>query len=149
MRKIFFLVGLISLLSCSKVPVTGRKQLNLLPEGIMMATSLESYNEFLSKNKSKTLPPSNGNAAMVLKVGRNIAAAVTKYMKQKGLSKRIKGYKWEFNLVDDKTVNAWCMPGGKVVVYSGLLPVSQDEEGLAVVMVMKLRMQLHDMEMNV
>jgi predicted Zn-dependent protease len=71
---------------------------------------------------------------MVKRVGQNIQAAVTKYMNQNKLGSRIAGYKWEFNLVEDKAVNAWCMPGGKVVVYSGLLPVTQTEPALAVVM---------------
>jgi len=134
MKKIFFIALITFGFSCTKVPVTGRKQLSLLPESMMLQTSFSSYNDFLAKNKNKTVSVGNANAAMVQNVGKNIAAAVTRYMKQKGLSKRIKGYKWEFNLIDDKTVNAWCMPGGKVVVYTGLLPISQNEEGLAVVM---------------
>lgn len=118
--------------SCTKVPISGRRQLHLLPESMMLDMSLSSYSDFLSKNPP--IPANDKNAAMVKNVGAKIASAVKQFMKQKGLSKKIKGYKWEFNLVNDKTVNAWCMPGGKVVVYSGLLPVTQDEAGLAIVM---------------
>lgn len=132
MKKIFILLAITILVSCSKVPVTGRRQLSILPESSMMSMALTNYKDFLSKN-----PPvqtSTADAQLVKKVGLNISQAVEKYMKSKGLSSRIKGYKWEFNLVNDKTVNAWCMPGGKVVVYSGLLAVTQNETGLAVVM---------------
>lgn len=132
MKKIFSYILIVFFVSCTKVPITNRRQLNLLPESTMMSMSLTSYKEFLTKNKA--MPVNNSNTVMVQRVGKNIAAAVERFMKQRNMSKRISGYKWEFNLVDDKTVNAWCMPGGKVVVYTGLLPVSKDEEGLAVVM---------------
>ncbi len=118
--------------ACNKVPITGRKQVSLIPESEMIGMSLTSYKEFLTKN-----PPvaaSDPNEQLVKKVGGNIAKAVEAFMKEKGLSDRLAGYKWEFNLVNDKTVNAWCMPGGKVVVYSGLLPVTQTETALACVM---------------
>ena len=118
--------------SCTKVPISGRRQLNLLPEREMLSMSLTSYRDFLSK--SQVVPAGDKNSIMVRNVGSKISQAVAQFMKQKGLSKRIAGYKWEFNLVNDKVVNAWCMPGGKVVVYSGLLPVTQDEASLAVVM---------------
>ncbi len=75
-----------------------------------------------------------GNAALVKKVGTNIQHAVEKYLSQNGLSSRLNGYKWEFNLVEDAQVNAWCMPGGKVVVYTGILPITKNEIGLAVVL---------------
>lgn len=131
-KKYFIIITITLLVSCSKVPVTGRKQLNMLSEATMVNMGLSNYRSFLSKN-----PPvqsSEADAQLVKKVGINISQAVEKFMKEKGLYKRIKGYKWEFNLVNDKTVNAWCMPGGKVVVYSGLLAVTKDETGLAVVM---------------
>lgn len=118
--------------SCSKVPITNRKQMNLLPESQMIAMGLTSYNDFLKAN-----PPvssSQNDAQMVQNIGTRIQAGVTTYMSQNKLSDRIKGYKWEFNLVNSNEVNAWCMPGGKVVVYSGILPVTQTEAGLAIVM---------------
>ncbi|MCH8318165.1 MAG: M48 family metallopeptidase [Bacteroidetes bacterium] len=119
------------LISCSKVPVTNRRQINMLPESMLMGMSLTNYKDFLSKN---TVINNTSDAQLVKKVGNNIAGAVNTYLIEVGKSKRIKNYKWTFNLVKDKTVNAWCMPGGKVVVYSGLMPVAKDETGLAVVM---------------
>lgn len=120
--------------SCTRVPITGRKQMNLLAESDLMKMSLTEYNKFLGVHPA--IPEPDINAMLVKKVGRNIQAAVTKFMNSnKKYKKRIAGYNWQFNLVkDDKTVNAWCMPGGKVVVYSGLLPVTQNEIALAVVM---------------
>ena len=118
--------------ACSHVPLTGRKQVNLLPESELIGMSLTEYSSFL-----KTHPPessSSENAATVKRVGLRIQKAVSDYMAQNNLSSRLDGYKWEFNLVDDSTVNAWCMPGGKVVVYSGLLKVTQNETALAIVM---------------
>lgn len=129
--KLLFLLALL-FFSCYKVPITGRKQLNMLPESTLMDMSLTNYKSFLEENK--VVPASTSNTQMVQRVGAKIADAVDRYMNANGHSKRIKNFKWEFNLVEDKVVNAWCMPGGKVVVYTGLLPVSQSEEGLAVVM---------------
>ena len=104
----------------------------MLPESTMMSMSLTSYRSFLSKNA--VVSESDERTQMVKRVGAKISSAVKRFMAEKKLSKKIAGYKWEFNLVDDKIVNAWCMPGGKVVVYTGLLPVAVDETGLAVVM---------------
>jgi predicted Zn-dependent protease len=125
------LVAVIIFQACSIVPLTGRKQLNLMPESEMIAMSLTSYNTFMTEN-----PPSadKKNTNIVKEVGSDIAAAVVKYFADNNLSDRLTGYQWEFNLVkDDATPNAWCMPGGKVVVYSGLLPYTKDNNGLAVV----------------
>ena len=119
------------LLSCSTVPLTGRSQLNLIPAGEMLSMSYQQYGQFLSENK---LSNNQSNVAMVKRVGQNIQHAVETYMAQNNLTKRLNGYKWEFNLVEDPQVNAWCMPGGKVVVYTGILPVTKDETGLAVVL---------------
>ncbi len=130
-----FLIGLLLvmfMLSCAKVPLTGRKQIEFVPESMMLSMSLTNYKDFLTKN-----PPAATNDAnyqMVKRVGTNISMAVEKYLNQNGLSNRIKDFKWEFNLVNNKEVNAWCMPGGKVVVYTGILPLTQDEIGLAVVL---------------
>ena len=118
--------------ACSKVPISNRKQMTLLPESELMSMGLTSYREFLQQN-----PPvstADANAQMVQRVGNKIKTAVTTYMNQHKLGSRISGYKWEFNLVNSNEVNAWCMPGGKVVVYSGLLNVTKDEPALAVVM---------------
>jgi predicted Zn-dependent protease len=117
--------------ACAKVPITKRKQVNLLPESTLISMSLTNYRDFLQQNPAV---PSGTDAAMVKNVGARIQAAVTQYMNQNGYSSRIQGYKWEFNLVNSPEANAWCMPGGKVVVYSGLLPITQDEASLAIVM---------------
>lgn len=117
--------------ACSTVPLTGRKQLNILPESQMLEMSFASYQEFLKSNKVSS---DRSESSLVTSVGRDIAAAVTKYFSENNLSERLQGYNWEFNLVEDKTPNAWCMPGGKVVVYSGILPYTRDREGLAVVL---------------
>jgi len=118
--------------SCSKVPVTNRKQVKLLPESLLLGMSLTSYQEFLTTNPPA--PANDKNTVLVRTVGGKIKLAVINFMKSKGLSKRISNYKWDFNLVNNSTVNAWCMPGGKVVVYSGILNYTQNETGLAVVM---------------
>lgn len=134
MKKILIVLMLAgSLNSCvEKVPITGRKQVSLVQENELISMSLTEYQKFLSAHKP--LPDNDPRQAMVRKVGVLIQNAVTEFMRQKGMSDRLKGYKWEFNAVDEPVVNAWCMPGGKVVVYSGLLPVTQDEAGLAIVM---------------
>ena len=105
--------------------------MNLLPESEMIAMGLTSYKEFLQKN-----PPESSGAdeQMVKNIGARIQSGVSNYLSQNKMSDRIKGYNWEFNLVKNSEVNAWCMPGGKVVVYSGLLPVTQNETSLAIVM---------------
>ncbi|MFH1319820.1 MAG: M48 family metallopeptidase [Bacteroidota bacterium] len=132
-KKVLYpIILLFFIISCSKVPITGRRQMNLLPESTLMSLSLTNYKTFLSENK--TVSETQANTQLVKKAGNRIASAVKKYMNDNGMSKRIRNYKWEFNLVDDNTVNAWCMPGGKVVVYTGLLPVTKNETGLAVVM---------------
>jgi len=133
MNPVFFRILFLTLLltACAKVPITGRKQINMLPESEMISLSLTSYSDFLHQHPAVTGTP---DAEMVKRVGARIQAAVTQYMNSNGYASRIQGYKWEFNLVKSDEVNAWCMPGGKVVVYSGLLPVTMDEPSLAIVM---------------
>lgn len=116
---------------CSTVPVTGRSQLNIIPAGEMMAMSAQQYGDFL---KSHPLSKDRKSADLVQRVGTRIQKAVETYMAQQNLSQHLAGYQWQFNLVESKDVNAWCMPGGRVVVYTGILPVTRDESGLAVVM---------------
>ncbi|HLN21574.1 MAG TPA: M48 family metallopeptidase [Bacteroidales bacterium] len=122
---------LLVIYSCSTVPLTGRKQLNILPESQMLEMSFASYREFMKSNK---LSGDRTESSLVTSVGRDIAEAVTEYFNDNNQSERLQGYNWEFNLIEDKTPNAWCMPGGKVVVYSGILPYTQDVNGLAVVL---------------
>lgn len=117
--------------ACYRNPVTGRSSLNLVDEGTLSNLSFQQYSSFLAQNKPVN---GTGDATQVKRVGDKLAAAISKYFADKGQSDVLKGYKWEFNLVNAKEANAWCMPGGKVVVYSGILPVTKTEAGLAVVM---------------
>ena len=117
--------------SCSTVPITGRKQLDLVPASDMLSTSFQEYDKFLKEHKLST---NEQQTQMVKGIGAQIQKAVEGYFVQHGLSDELKGYAWEFNLVESEEVNAWCMPGGKVVVYTGILPITKDESGLATVM---------------
>ncbi|HAH24762.1 MAG TPA: peptidase M48, partial [Prolixibacteraceae bacterium] len=117
---------------CATNAVTGRKQLSLVPESQLQLMATDQYQTFLKENK--TLPANSSDAEMVTRVGQRIAAAITKYYTSQGKGSILDGYKWEFNTVDSKEANAWCMPGGKVVVYTGLLPITQTETALAIVL---------------
>jgi predicted Zn-dependent protease len=119
------------LTACQTVPITGRQQLSLLPEDTVLSMSFNSYKEFMGKHK---VIRDTEDARMIKRVGQRIQHAVERYFGGHGMSGELKGYQWEFNLVEDKEVNAWCMPGGKVVVYTGILSVTRDETGLAVVL---------------
>jgi predicted Zn-dependent protease len=126
------LLGLLLLQSgCTEVEISGRTQFNIVPDSTMNSMSFQSYNEFLSKHKLST---NAGQTNMVKRIGGRIQNAVEQYCEQNDTLDQLEGYKWEFNLVEDPNVNAWCMPGGKVVVYTGILPIAQGEAGLAVVM---------------
>lgn len=117
--------------SCRSVPVTGRSQLNLIPTSEMLSMSYQQYGDFLKENKLST---DTAKVRMIKRVGARIQRAVEDYARQKGFADELKGYQWEFNLVESEQVNAWCMPGGKVVFYTGILPITQNELGVAVVM---------------
>lgn len=132
MKKIFLLLTIcIGLYSCGSVPITGRKQLNLVSDSEVLSLSLQQYDEFIqTANKSKD----KANTHLVEKVGRNIANAVATYYKANNMESLLSEYHWEFNLIEDSQVNAFCMPGGKIVVYTGILPYTKDETGLAVVL---------------
>ena len=130
-RHFLVVMSLALLCACQTVPITGREQLSLIPGETILPMSFNQYTDFLSKHK---VIEHGDQAEMVNRVGARIQHAVEKYFSEHGLSSRLKGYKWEFHLVEDKEVNAWCMPGGKVVVYTGIMPVAHDENGLAVVL---------------
>ncbi len=121
------------LVSCTKNALTGKSHLSLISESQLEQMALTEYRTFLSQNKVVS-STGNKDAEMVKRVGTRIANAIKAYYTSKGLTDVTKGYEWEFNLVDNKEVNAWCMPGGKVVVYTGLLPVTQNEAALAIVL---------------
>ncbi len=125
-----FLISTI-LYACVRVPMTGRRQLNLLPESDLVAMSLTEYKNFLNENNVVNSGP---NQEAIQRVGDRISSAVETYLESTKYAKRVKNYNWEFNLVQDPTMNAWCMPGGKVVFYTGILPVCESDAGIAVVM---------------
>jgi predicted Zn-dependent protease len=117
---------------CATVPVTGRSQISLVPESELAALGEQSYLEFLD---GATLSTDAAKAEFVRRIGGNIARSAETFMRDNGMAGAVAGYKWEFALVeDDSTVNALCMPGGKIVVYTGILPVTRDGAGLAAVL---------------
>lgn len=130
--KIAMFCVLITLFSCSSVPLTNRRQVRLLPEYMMLDMSLTSYDEFLSQNPP--LPDNNKDVQRVREVGKNISTAVNEFLKENDLEERIDDFSWQYNVIDDKTINAWCMPGGKIVFYTGILAIANSDENIAVVM---------------
>ena len=130
-KRILFVLFILFLASCATVPITGRRQLSLVNESEMIALSLTQYDQFMKENKLST---NTKDAEMVKRVGLRIAKAVEAYFTSQGQAAYLDGYKWEFNLVESKDINAWCMSGGKVVVYTGILPITKTEAGLAAVM---------------
>lgn len=128
---IVLLIGGLIVYACATVPVTGRSQLSLISNAEIIPMANQQYREVITKG------PLSRNAeqtAMIRRVGVNIQKAVEQYMAEKNLSSQLSGFAWEFNLIEEPTVNAWCMPGGKVAFYTGILPVCKDELGVAVVM---------------
>ena len=130
---LFFAVAVV-LVSCGTahtVPITGRTQSLMVEDGQVLSLATQQYQEFM---KSAKLSTNATNTAMVKRVGQNLANAVTNYMNAAGLGSELANFNWTFNLVQDKQANAWCMPGGLIVVYEGILPITQDEPSLAIVM---------------
>jgi predicted Zn-dependent protease len=122
---------LLLLVACSTVPITQRQQLNLIPKETVLQTSFQQYNQFMKEHK---LSDNQQWSEMVKTVGRNIRSAVEQYFRQQGMTEQLEGYNWEFNLVESDQVNAFAMPGGKVVVFEGIMPIAENPNGLAVVM---------------
>lgn len=132
LKKICFLFAFgLLIYSCARVPLTGRSQLSLIGNQELLPLSYEQYEQVLAESNVIT---NTSEGQMVVRVGRRIADAVESYMREQGYEKHLEGFAWEFNLIRDETVNAWCMPGGKVAFYTGIMPICQDETGLAVVM---------------
>ncbi len=127
----FIILVIFMFSACNTVPVTGRKQLSLISNDEIFPMSFQSYQSVLDSSKLAT---DQSQVNMVKTVGKSIQKAVEEFMAEKGMSDELKGYKWEFNVIDEDIVNAWCMPGGKVVFYTGILPICQNETGVAVVM---------------
>ncbi|WP_026898662.1 M48 family metallopeptidase [Daejeonella oryzae] len=120
------------LVSCSQVPLTGRSQLSLVNDEALQQEAVSAYRDFLRDPKTKVITNS-ADAQRVKNVGSKIASAINRYMQSNGYGDKY-NYKYEFNLIESKDINAWCMPGGKVAVYTGILPVTRDDAGLATVM---------------
>ena len=132
-KNILFILLSTLIIACSKNVLTGKSQFTLLPESDLQNMATSQYQQFLATNK--VVPASaNRDAEMVRRVGQRITRAVEAYYSERGISEELKGFRWEYNLVEDRAANAWCMPGGKIVVYTGLLPITQNEAALAVVM---------------
>ncbi len=130
-RIVFFLITTLLIFRCATVPITGRKQLSIIPNSEILPMSFDNYKNVLDTSK---LSSNQSQVEMVKSVGHRIEKAVEDYMAQNNLSDMLDGYKWEFHLIDSDVANAWCMPGGKVAFYSGIMPICQDEAGVAVVM---------------
>lgn len=132
MKKIIILtfVGFFGY-SCATVPVTGRKQLSMIPNSELLPMSYAMYKDVLD---SARVSSNKKQADMVKRVGLKIQKAVEEFMAQNNASNHLKGYAWEFNLLEENVANAWCMPGGKVAFYTGIMPICEDEKGVAVVM---------------
>ena len=127
-----FMLILTMVLACQEVPLTGRSQFTPLPESQILSLSFQNYNEVM---KSNQLSDNQEDVRMIRSIGQKLSNSVENYFRQNNLSDRIDDFQWEFNLIkDDDMVNAWCMPGGKVAFYTGILPVCEDENGVATVM---------------
>ena len=132
MKKLIALIGFIILVfSCATNPFTGKKVLNFVPNSQLFPMAFQQYGTFLKENKVIT---GTSDAKTVETVGIKIKNAAERWLKAHGQGDYLNGYEWEYKLVESKDVNAWCMPGGKIVVYSGILPITKDEAGLATVM---------------
>jgi predicted Zn-dependent protease len=134
MKKNLIFIGIVTLgliYSCATNPLTGKKQLNFVSNNELFPSSFQQYGTFLKENKVIT---GTADAKRVETVGMKIKSAAERYLASLGQNEYLKGYQWEYKLVDSKEVNAWCMPGGKIVVYSGILPTTKNDAGLATVM---------------
>jgi predicted Zn-dependent protease len=120
------------LLSCSQVPLTGRTQLSLVDDAVLQDQAAQAYNQFLSDPSTHVIS-SGANAQRIKNVGNRLVSAINRYMRANGYGNKY-NYNYKFSLIDSKEINAWCMPGGKVAVYTGILPVTKDDAGLATVM---------------
>lgn len=131
LAKSIFCIATFILIACTKVPLTERSQLSLIPENDLILMADSSYKTFLKENK---VIQTGNDAEKVKKIGEEIKVAVELYFKENNIQDQLEGFAWEFNLVENDAINAWCMPGGKVVFYTGILPICEDDDGIAVIM---------------
>lgn len=129
--KFFSILLLVLVLSCAKNPFTGKRTIALVPNSQIFPSSFQQYNQFLSENKVIT---GTADANRIETIGMKIKTASERWLNANGQSEYLQGYEWEYKLVASKEVNAWCMPGGKIVFYSGILPICKDDPGIAAVM---------------
>lgn len=135
--KKFILVALIAttgIVACKKNPITGRRQVQFFPESQMIGMSATAYTTFLTENQQNVLPQTDPRAAKVTTIGKRMAAAVESYMNEIGHPELLEGFQWTYNTVDDPTVNAWCMPGGRIVFYTGILNLTANDDEIATIM---------------
>lgn len=130
----FSIASILMVYACSTVPLTGRSKLSIVDDSELQQQAALGYKQLLTDPKTKVVPLTSTDAQRVKRVGQRIAAAVTQYMNQNGYGAQIQNYQWEYNLIQSPEINAWCMPGGKIAVYTGILPITQDDNGLATVM---------------
>ena len=131
-KRIFLAVSIVLVVtSCKTNPFTGKKMLNAYSNAQLFPSAFQQYDQFLGENK---VIKGTKDAEMITRVGERIATAAERWLNANGYEGYLKDYKWEYNLVDDKTVNAWCMPGGKIVFYTGILPVAENETAIAAIM---------------
>lgn len=134
MKRYKIILGFVMALlivACATNPFTGKKTIALVPNSQLFPTAFAQYNQFLNENNVVT---GTKDAEMIKRVGQRIAVAAERYLNANGHQGYLKDYKWEYNLVQDETVNAWCMPGGKIVFYTGILPIAENEAGVAAIM---------------
>jgi predicted Zn-dependent protease len=129
--KFLSIILLALVFSCAKNPFTGERTMALVPNSQIFPTAFQQYNQFLSENKVIT---GTADAKRIETIGMKIKTASERWLNANGHSEYLQGYEWEYRLVDSKEVNAWCMPGGKIVFYTGILPICKDDAGIAAVM---------------
>ncbi|MEP1489506.1 MAG: M48 family metallopeptidase [Algibacter sp.] len=131
-KNTLLMVGTVALIaSCATNPFTGKKTMALVPNSQLFPSAFAQYDQFLTDNKVIT---GTKDAEMITRVGQRIAVAAERWLNANGHAGYLNDYKWEYNLVNDETVNAWCMPGGKIVFYTGILPIANGETGVAAIM---------------
>ncbi len=136
MKKIILvaLIATTGFIACKKNPITGRRQVQFFPESQMIGMSATAYTGFLTENQANVLPQTDPRAAKVTEIGKKMAAAVESYMNEIGHPELLEGFQWTYNTVEDPTVNAWCMPGGRIVFYTGILNLTSNDNEIATIM---------------
>jgi predicted Zn-dependent protease len=128
--SLFFILVLLSY-SCSNVPLTGRKQFIVIPGSQITSLSADSYNQVLQENK---LSENSNYVNTIRTVGSRMSEAVERYLQENNMESRTDDFNWQYNVIVSDELNAWCMPGGQIAFYEGIMPICKDESGVAVVM---------------